>query len=217
MIRADLTCPGSKARVACNSPPHHLSRKVEMRTFEKCMRVLSVAAALGTTSLAASAASIPNAKPHGIPRHVLPATVLPASVPPIVAKWADAWNRCDSAAMAKLYTTDAIYDDFAFQGRSEGTEGIANWVDITCKNIGNVRVTVLEATQSGDQITIRWVFDGTPPKGTPLATGKSFSVPVLTQLKLKGQLIQYNGDYYNLADLFRQLGIPAGPWTPPAP
>ena len=34
-------------------------------------------------------------------------------------------------------------------------------------------------------------------------------------MDLKGGKIQHLTDYYNLADLLRQVGLPAGVWTPP--
>lgn len=183
----------------------------DYRTF---IRTLGLAVATASFSLPASAGATSNDKPHGIPKSTAVA-VAPASLPNLVAKWADAWNNCDPMAMAGLFTADGIYDDLAFQERSEGSKGISNWVEGTCKNIVHGHVTILDTVQGDDQIAVQWIFDGTPPAGTPMATGQSFSVPVLTLLRTKGGLIQHDSDYYNLADLLRQLGIPAGPWAPP--
>ncbi len=141
-----------------------------------------------------------------------------AMVPRIVQQWADAWNAADPARMAALFTDDGVYEDFAFQARFQGREGIALWVSITSASIRDARVELVDAFHAGDRAAARWIFSGTdtgafardlPP------TGKSFSLPVASLFELEGQLIRRVGDYYNLADLLRQIGLPAGAYTPP--
>ena len=142
-----------------------------------------------------------------------------AMVPRVVQRWADAWNAADPERMAALFTADGVYEDFAFQARFQGRDGVALWVSITTASIRDARVELVDAFRAGDRAAARWIFSGTdtgafardlPP------TGKSFSVPVASLFELEGRLIRRVGDYYNLADLLRQIGLPAGAYTPPA-
>ena len=172
---------------------------------------------LAVAAMAAEPLAIPPVGPHGIPPAAR--TVSSRAVPAIAKRWAAAWNSCDQSAMVALFTRDGIYDDNAFQARSEGSAGIGAWVALTCNHLSNAHAEILDSFQTGDRVAIRWVFSGSPSKDSPMgsAAGKTFSVPVMTVLELDGGRIRYDADYYNLADLFRQLGIPAGPWVPPAP
>jgi steroid delta-isomerase-like uncharacterized protein len=195
------------------------------------MRAIALAALLpGLALLGSGAASAqsapPRASPAGAPHGLALVAVRPAPAdgdvarrtPAIVKAWIAAWNGGDPKAMAALFTEDGVYDDHAFQVRSEGRAAIATFVAITNGNMPGAKAEIVDVFQAGDRIAIEWIFNGTPLRfgPTPL-TGKSFSVPVVTILRMKGDRIQHDDDFYNLADVFRQLGLPAGPWTPPAP
>ncbi|WP_033293702.1 nuclear transport factor 2 family protein [Amycolatopsis jejuensis] len=138
--------------------------------------------------------------------------------PHVVTAWANAWNTGDAARMAELFTADGTYRDNAFQVSMSGRDGVANWVTITGKSIGSPQVDLIDAFRSGDRIAVRWTFSGTDVGAfdrTRPASGKRFHVPVTTIIDLRGSRIRQVTDYYNLADVFRQIGLPAGPWTPP--
>ena len=140
------------------------------------------------------------------------------SIDPLVTRWASAWNATDATAVADLFAQDATYEDLAFQVAFTGHEGIAQWIAITSQAIPDAHVDVEEAFRSGDRIAVRWTFTGTPEAiGEAVASGESFSVPVVTLMELDGDRIARVTDAYNLADLLRQIGLPAGPWTPPTP
>lgn len=143
-----------------------------------------------------------------------------AGIPPVVTAWAEAWNSSDPQKMAALFTKDGVYQDNAFQGTMRGTKGVADWVTMTAQTIGDARVDIVDAFRDGDRIAVRWKFSGTETgdftKEYP-ATGKSFTVPAVTVMDLEGDKIQHLTDTYNLADLLRQSGLPAGAWNPTAP
>ena len=140
------------------------------------------------------------------------------SVPSIAQAWANAWKNDDAQGMAALFTPDGIYEDFAFQARFQGSDGVAMWVDITAKAIPDARAEIIDAFETGGRVAIRWVFHGTPKNFAAIpGTGKSFAVPAVTILDMEDEKIAKASDFYNLADLFRQGGIASGPWVPPAP
>lgn len=137
-------------------------------------------------------------------------------VPAIVQNWADAWNHADAAGMANLFTSDGVYQDFAFQAKNTGQDGVAGWVTLTLKSIPNSHATLLDAFQIGDRAAVQWVFSGTPVGFGDLG-GKSFSVPVTSVFQLKEGKIEQVIDYYNRADIFHQLGLPSDSWVAPKP
>lgn len=140
------------------------------------------------------------------------------SIPPIAAQWAAAWENDDAQGMAALFTPDGIYEDFAFQARFDGQDGVAMWVEITARAIPDARAEIIDAFRAGDRVAIRWTFHGTPENFAAIpGTGRSFAVPAATILNMDGEKIAKASDFYNLADVFRQVGIEAGPWVPPNP
>ena len=170
-------------------------------------------------TLAAALALLPvTALPPHAHAQALPTTSSQtvAKIDPVVARWAAAWNNDDAAALAALFANDGTYEDMAFQVAFEGPGGVARWLQITSGAIPDAKVRVEETFRSEDRIAVRWTFSGTPVAFGPVqGTGRSFSVPVLTQMDLRnGRLVRVR-DAYNLADVLRQVGLEAGPWTPP--
>jgi steroid delta-isomerase-like uncharacterized protein len=146
------------------------------------------------------------------------AQATPTAVPPIVERWAAAWNAHSPEQMAALFTDDGVYEDLAFEFVWQGKEGVATWVTITLGGAPDTRVELVYAFQDGDRAAAHWIFSGThtgqwgpdlPPTGQP------FSLPVASLFELEGDLIRRVGDYYNLATWLRQVGLPAGPYVPP--
>lgn len=138
--------------------------------------------------------------------------------PRVVREWAAAWNEGSPGKMSALFTEDGVYEDHAFQVEFRGKEGVAQWVSITNASIDDARVEVHEAFRGGDRIAVEWTFSGTNSAGGLAGlppTGESFSVPAVSVFEMEGTEIRRVDDYYNLADLLRQVGLPAGAWTPP--
>ena len=146
------------------------------------------------------------------------AQATPTAVPPIVERWAAAWNAHSPEQLAALFTDDGVYEDLAFEFVMRGKRGVASWVTITLAGAPDARVELLYAFQAGDRAAAHWIFSGTHtgawgPDLPP--TGKAFSLPVASLFELEGDLIRRVGDYYNLATWLRQVGLPAGPYVPP--
>lgn len=177
-------------------------------------RTLNVAAFIALGGLAAATAQGVPIRPTGLPTPTAPAR----PVPEIVQKWMTAWNRADARGMAELFTADGSYENFAFQAESRGRDGIVQWVAITAQNIPDAHGRVIDAFRVGDRVAVKWIFSGTPLRLGPTGgTGASFAVPAVSYFELRGGRIRRVSDFYNVADLLRQLGLPSGAWTPPAP
>jgi ketosteroid isomerase-like protein len=126
----------------------------------------------------------------------------------IATAWASAWSSTDPHALARLFTDDATYTDFALGIVSEGRDGVAGWKQGTDHNIANVGATVKASFRSGDQVAIEAVYSG-HIKGAPTP----FAVPIATILRLRDDLINTDTDYYSLAEVLDQSGLPAT-WRP---
>jgi hypothetical protein len=167
--------------------------------FPRRSLTLLIAVAVGVAALGGTAFASHRASPR--PEH---------RTPKIAAEWAEAWNGTDPQALANLFTTDATYTDLALNVTSVGHSGIAAWKLGTDNLIADVHITVQEAFRSDDHIAIETIYAG-HIHGAP----SSFAVPTTTILELKGHLITSDRDYYNLATLLAQSGLPPT-WTPPA-
>ena len=92
---------------------------------------------------------------------------------------------------------------------------MASWVELTVQNIPDAHGVILDAFRVGDRAAVQWIFSGTPLQMGPVeGTGKSFSVPATSIFVLEGDRIRAVHDYYNRAEVFRQLGLPSDGFTP---
>jgi ketosteroid isomerase-like protein len=181
---------------ACDSSITSTQRGNNMK-ISAVKRVLAVLAVtvLGVTTMIGDAFADHRQSGHG-PRD-------------IVAAWASAWSGTDPLALAKLFTSDATYTDFAVNVVSTGRAGVASWKQRTDLLIADVRVTVKESFRSGDHVAIETVYSG-HIHGAPAP----FAVPTTTILEMRHGLIAADKDYYSIATVLAQSGLPAT-WTPP--
>ena len=130
----------------------------------------------------------------------------------------DAWNAHDAAAVARHMADDAIYEDVALGRVLHGPSEMASFVEEATRSSSDFRFEVVSLFTAGTNYANEWVMLGTNDRalsGVP-ATGRSFRVRGASVGKLDSSgLIVENRDYYNLAELLTQLGIP--PTAPPEP
>nr|WP_052479049.1 nuclear transport factor 2 family protein [Kibdelosporangium sp. MJ126-NF4]CEL21747.1 hypothetical protein [Kibdelosporangium sp. MJ126-NF4]CTQ92527.1 hypothetical protein [Kibdelosporangium sp. MJ126-NF4] len=181
------------------------------RTARRLLTAVALAAGVTLASLPTSVAQT---------SETVNATHDNRQVPRIVQQWANAWNKGDAAALGALFTQDGTYTDHAFQASFTGPAGVRQWVAITTDSIKPLKVTVASAFRSGDHVSVTWTFSGTFTDNSPFEpphnpAGRSFSVPATSVFTLRHDRIKSVADFYNLADLLRQVGLPAGPFTPP--
>ena len=133
-------------------------------------------------------------------------------------RYLDAWNAHDPAAVARHMADDAVYEDVALGRVLHGPSEIAKFVEEATKSSSNFRFEVVSLITTGSDYANEWVMLGTNDRALPgvPATGRSFRVRGASVGKLDPSgLIVENRDYYNLAELLTQLGIP--PTAPPSP
>ena len=133
-------------------------------------------------------------------------------------RYLDAWNAHDPAAVARHMADDAVYEDVALGRVLHGPSEIAKFVEEATRSSSNFRFEVVSLITTGSDYANEWVMLGTNDRALPgvPATGRSFRVRGASVGKLDSSgLIVENRDYYNLAELLTQLGIP--PTAPPPP
>jgi len=127
----------------------------------------------------------------------------------------DAWNAHDPAAVARYMAADAIYEDVALGRVLHGTSEIAKFVEEATSASSDFRFEEVSLFTADRDYANEWIMTGTNDRevqGVP-ATGRSFRVrgASVGKLDTSGRIVE-NRDYYNLAEMFAQLGI-----QPPAP
>ena len=127
----------------------------------------------------------------------------------------EAWNAHDPEAVARYMADDAIYEDVALGRVLHGASEIAAFVEEATRASSDFRFEEVSLFTAGGAYANEWIMTGTNDRevqGVP-ATGRSFRVRGASVGKLDASArIVENRDYYNLAEMFAQLGI-----QPPAP
>jgi steroid delta-isomerase-like uncharacterized protein len=130
----------------------------------------------------------------------------------------DAWNAHDPAAVARCMADDAIYEDVALGRVLHGPSEIARFVEEATRASSDFRFEQVSLFIAGGDYANEWIMSGTNDReveGVP-ATGRAFRVrgASVGKLDTSGRILE-NRDYYNLAEMFAQLGIqPAAPSQP---
>ncbi|MEU1923066.1 nuclear transport factor 2 family protein [Streptomyces albogriseolus] len=185
---------------------------MRMRRFVPGLAVGVAAAALiaGTAGAGSAASSEASPKPQartqqlvGAPEHG------EKGVPAVGRRWAAAWTTGDTRDLARLYTRDAVYTDRALNLVFRGSKGVEEWETGSRQLIENLKFEATGGFRGGDGVVVEGVFSG-HIVGAP----RPFAVPLVTVLRLRGNLIQSSNDYYNRGEILSESGLPAD-WTPP--
>jgi len=126
-------------------------------------------------------------------------------------RYLDAWNAHDPAGVARHMADGAIYEDVALGRVLHGPSEIAKFVEEATRSSSDFRFEVVSVLTAGSNYANEWVMLGTNDRALPSvpATGRSFRVRGASVGRLDSSgLIVENRDYYNLAELLTQLGVP---------
>ncbi|MFN8651875.1 MAG: ester cyclase [Gemmatimonadales bacterium] len=150
------------------------------------------------------------APPAAPPQTPAAPTVDPVAV---VDRYMAGWNAHDAAQAASSLTDDVIYYD-----ATVGVPQVSR--DSARKNVIQAFITaapdcrwVRDSTPpivGPDGIAFTWTFSGThtgPFADGTKATGKAFTFKGATLIRLRGDKIAYQGDYYDAYGFLKQLGL----------
>jgi predicted ester cyclase len=144
------------------------------------------------------------------PREATPPAVDPIAV---VDQYMAGWNAHDAARAASSFTDDVTYYD-----ASVGVPQVSR--DSAQKNVIQAFITaapdctwIRDSTPpivGPDGIAFQWTFSGThtgPFADGTKPTGKKFSFKGATLIRLRGDKIAYQGDFYDAYGFLKQLGL----------
>jgi steroid delta-isomerase-like uncharacterized protein len=134
-------------------------------------------------------------------------------------RYTEAWNRCDTAAMAELITDDIVWEDPALPEPARGIAEVQEFMRVSFRAFPDLRFSEPDppaVAVNGDLVLWVWHMEGThqgaidPPGFAP--TGRTIAVDGVDQWTMRdGRIARYRA-FYDMNDLARQLGIvpPAG-------
>jgi hypothetical protein len=160
------------------------------------------AAAIGLTGVASAHAATPSkAAPTAQATHRVQNK---PREPRIAREWAAAWNSSNTTLLAKLFTKNAVYVDYALGKTLIGHEQITAWKVGTDERIADVHVTLVDAFQGDGHVAIELIYAG-HVNGAP----NPFAVRLTTILDLDHGKISGDRDNYSLSTILAQSGLPA--------
>lgn len=133
-----------------------------------------------------------------------------ATVKEFFDRYLQAWNDHDGAAAAAHMAEDAVYEDVAAARVCHGREEIARWVAEGVGFSSDLHFEDVSFFYFGSAYAVEWVMSGTNdgPAGDQPATGRPYRVRGASVGTLNDEgLIAENRDYWNMADVFVQIGL----------
>jgi steroid delta-isomerase-like uncharacterized protein len=116
-----------------------------------------------------------------------------------------AWNSHNPDAVAAAYTPNAVYADIRLKFVVTGTDQIRDTAQLFFQLVPDLKLTYADSTVKGGHGTLEYVLSGTDVG--IYGTGKPFAIHGVIVFETDGTKISRSSDYYDLADLLRQVGL----------
>lgn len=123
-------------------------------------------------------------------------------------RWTDAWNSHDADRILTYYAEDAFYEDVpnvenGWDVPLRGHEMIHDAVVKTFQDMPDLEFGFVSASGAGDRMVVEWTMTGTRYRDF---TGR-FSTRAVSVIKLTGDKIVWQRDYYDAYGSLSQLGM----------
>jgi uncharacterized protein (TIGR02246 family) len=144
-----------------------------------------------------------------------PRTPTPPAIDPVavVDQYMAGWNAHDAARAASSMTEDVTYYDATVGvpqiGRDSARKNVIQAFLTAAPDCSWVRDSAPPIVGS-EGIAFTWTFSGThtgPFADGTKPTGRKFSFKGATLIRLRGDKIAYQGDYYDAYGFLKQLGL----------
>ncbi|HTY95812.1 MAG TPA: ester cyclase [Solirubrobacteraceae bacterium] len=128
--------------------------------------------------------------------------------------YVEAWNACDTQAMAELVTEDVIWSDPALTVPARGIQELQEFMRVSFRAFPDLTFGEPDPpglAVSGEQVMWAWFMEGTnrgeidPPGFSP--TGRRMRVEGIDHWVMRDERIARYRAFYDMSDLARQLGI----------
>jgi steroid delta-isomerase-like uncharacterized protein len=135
-----------------------------------------------------------------------------------VHRYIEAWNGCDTDAMAQLIAEDVEWADPALPEPARGVAAVQEFMRASCRAFPDLRFGEPDppvCAVTGDVVLWAWYMEGThrgpldPPGFAP--TGRRMRIDGFDQWTMRdGRIARYRA-FYDMNDVARQLGIVPAP------
>lgn len=128
----------------------------------------------------------------------------------LIQDWAAAWSGAlPLDRFLALFTDDAIYEDVAAAHLQRGKSEIEGFYRSARVAFPDFKVELTSLVAGIDRASAEWRMTGTQKgelMGLP-ATHKTISMRGISAFELTGGKIKRTTDYYNMAEMMKQLGL----------
>lgn len=123
-------------------------------------------------------------------------------------KWIDGWNSSNPELLVAAFTPDGVYEDVTFGLKKKGSAELRDLHKFFHESVGELYVRLVSTHVADGYGTIEWIFGGRDVG--VFKTGKPFAVRGVSVIKVRGNRISRNLDYYDAATIMKQVGkLPA--------
>lgn len=121
-----------------------------------------------------------------------------------------AWNDHDYAALDSLVASDAIAENLARGFRGQGPDGFKGAMRQTLGTIPDFAWQPTTVLVDSFKVAAEWTLSGSYTGNTPRGRvrGKRFNIRGVSIVITNGRRITRASDYYDLAELYRQVASP---------
>lgn len=123
----------------------------------------------------------------------------------VAENWITGWNSHDVEKIIPVFTDDALYEDVTFGEVNHGSGELRKFAASFLDAVPDLHMELIHSSVENGHGTIEWRLSGTD-KGV-YKTGKKFSVRGASIIDLRGEKISRNLDFYDSAEIMRQVGL----------
>lgn len=135
----------------------------------------------------------------------------------LLTRYWNAFAAKDVPSAAACFTDDISYEDLAIQQIHHGKDAVQAFWDLYFDAAGDSFKAVQENLVVDEQgYSFEWIVSGVVEGSFGIfnGSGQSFSIRGISTGVIRDGLIAHNRDYWNLADVLRQIGVSEIPPLP---
>lgn len=119
------------------------------------------------------------------------------------------WNEGNMALVEEHCDPNFVVHHCGFPEDLVGLDAFKGWITSTRTSFPDFTITFDEMIVKGDKITLRWTVTGTNtgPLGDLPPTGKKTRISGLSLVRVADKKVAEEWIYYNLLDMYQQLGF----------
>ncbi|BCZ22061.1 nuclear transport factor 2 family protein [Mycobacterium senriense] len=128
----------------------------------------------------------------------------------MLTRYWNAFAAKDVPAALACFTDDISYEDLAVQQIHRGKDSVQAFWDLYFEAAGDSFNAVQESlVVDEDSYSFEWTVSGVIDGSFGVFTGQGqqFTIRGISTGVIRGELIAQNRDYWNLADVLRQIGV----------